>query len=155
MQRNSVKVTESPPPLPAQYHTAEKINNQAAVSTTTSQPTQNNPSSGTQQDANSRPSLTQANLTAHTGNTVNDVDRQGAVQRWLAHQSDMNCRREGPTPAVWQELVQRDPLAADIDVAVKEAINSSKLASKSLGEMKKSVSCYGGWRRWVVGSGSR
>ncbi|KAK4978573.1 hypothetical protein LTR42_001073 [Elasticomyces elasticus] len=25
MQRNSVKVTESPPPLPAQYHTAEKI----------------------------------------------------------------------------------------------------------------------------------
>ncbi|KAK3640148.1 hypothetical protein LTR56_005560 [Elasticomyces elasticus] len=104
-----------------------KAPNQAACPTTDGPLAQYNRSSTTQQITHQgRRSLTQANLATHNANHASNVDRQGNVHRWLANQSEMMSRREGPTPAVWQELVQRDPLAADIDAAVKEAIKSSK-----------------------------
>ncbi|KAK3654471.1 hypothetical protein LTR56_004101 [Elasticomyces elasticus] len=103
-----------------------EASNQAAGSTKNGPSTQYNQSSTTQQNTGSRPSLTQTNLAMHTANNLDNVDRQANVQRWLGHQSDMMSRREGPTPAGWQRLVQRDPIAADIEAVVKEAAKNSK-----------------------------
>ncbi|KAK4891071.1 hypothetical protein LTR27_010278 [Elasticomyces elasticus] len=113
-----------------------EASNQAAYSNTNGQSAKGIQASTNPGNNMNRPSLTQANIAAHAANTINNVDRQGNVHRWLAHQSEMMSRRDGPTPAVWQRLVQRDPLAADIDAAdidaadidaaVKEAIKSSK-----------------------------
>ncbi|KAK5684764.1 hypothetical protein LTS10_002838 [Elasticomyces elasticus] len=104
-----------------------KAPNQAACPTTDGQLAQYNRSSTTQQNTHQgRRSLTQANLATHNANHASNVDRQGNVQYWLTHQFDMMSRREGPTPAVWQGLVQRDPIAAEIEAAVKEAVKNSK-----------------------------
>ncbi|KAK5703711.1 hypothetical protein LTR97_002724 [Elasticomyces elasticus] len=104
-----------------------KAPNQAACPTTDGQLAQYNRLSTTQQNTHQgRRWLTQAKLATHNANHASNIDRQRNVHRWLDHQSEMMSRREGPIPAVWQRLVQADPIAAEIEAAVKEAIKSSK-----------------------------
>ena len=69
------------------------------------------------------PLLTPANLDAHqraVAATSSTTPSQGG---WVCG-GEMNHRRPAPKPEQWNELIERDPLAADIEKALREAANA-------------------------------
>ena len=69
------------------------------------------------------PLFTAANLAAHQramAATSSTTPSQGG---WVCG-GEMNHRRPAPKPEQWNELIERDPLAADIEKALREAANA-------------------------------
>lgn len=69
------------------------------------------------------PLLTAANLAAHQramAATSSTTPSQGG---WVCG-GEMNHRRPAPNPEQWKELIEHDPLAADIEKALREAANA-------------------------------
>ena len=69
------------------------------------------------------PLLTAANLAAHQramAATYSTTPSQGG---WVCG-GEMNHRRPAPKPEQWNELIEHDPLAADIEKALREAANA-------------------------------
>ncbi|KAM0693210.1 hypothetical protein Q7P36_006463 [Cladosporium allicinum] len=69
------------------------------------------------------PLLTAANLAANQ-RAMADTSSTTPSQRGWVCGGEMNHRRPAPNPEQWKELIEHDPLAADIEKALREAANA-------------------------------
>ncbi|KAK5726080.1 hypothetical protein LTR15_004272 [Elasticomyces elasticus] len=70
--------------------------------------------------------LTEIKLAQHDAHTPNNLDEYSKVQLWLFDECSTPMNHVGPSPEAWQDLVLRDPLAAEIEVAFQDGQNQEQ-----------------------------
>jgi hypothetical protein len=85
---------------------------------------QSKPASSSSSSQISTP-LTAANLAAHQRAIAASSSTTKPQGGWVCG-GEMNHRRAPPNPEQWDELVERDPLAAEIEAALRAASKEEK-----------------------------
>ena len=86
--------------------------------------------SATPSSSKASPTLNATNLASHQSATAASTSFTASKGGGLVCGGEMNHRRAPPNPEQWKELMKRDPLAADIEDAVRAAASKAKKDKK-------------------------